>query len=142
VVLLDGLDQLAEGSHADHLRWLPAGARLVVSTRPGEAAARLLSRHPDALTLRPMPPADGGRLLDAWLAAAGRTLHWHGTGHPGRPRQLRLGVRGEPGGGLDRLRKLGRAVVPEPRHQGDRDPGAVGAAMKFPTLVPDGTIGA
>ena len=78
VVFLDGLDQLAEGQRPDQLGWLPAllppDVRLVVSTRPGEAAARATRREPMAFTLPPMPPGDGGRLLDAWLDEGRRTL--------------------------------------------------------------------
>jgi len=78
VVLLDGLDQLTEGQRADHLGWLPAvlppHTRLVVSARPGEAAARAARKRPATITLRPMPVADGGRLLSAWLTARRRTL--------------------------------------------------------------------
>ena len=77
-MFVDGLDQLAEGQRPDELGWLPArlppAVRLVVSTRPGEAAARATRRQPIALTLPPMPSADGERLLDAWLTARQRTL--------------------------------------------------------------------
>jgi hypothetical protein len=79
IVFLDSLDQLAGGS-GTNVSWLPsdlpACVRLVTTTRPGEYLASLRGRLPDELVheLKPMPPEEGGQLLDDWLAAAGRTL--------------------------------------------------------------------
>jgi WD40 repeat protein len=79
VVFLDALDQLADDATAEtRLGWLPARlpphAALVVSSLPGVA-----DRTPagQVLALPPLAPDEGRDLLDAWLAAAGRTLQEH-----------------------------------------------------------------
>jgi hypothetical protein len=80
VVVLDGLDHLAPLDLARDLDWLPhtlpAGARLIVSTAPGELLARMRKKVPagNIVELETMSPEDGGRLLDLWLREAGRAL--------------------------------------------------------------------
>ena len=80
VVFLDALDQLAEGQAARTLAWLPselpAHVSVVVSALPGDSLQALRARLPETsvVELDPMTAADGGALLDAWLADAGRTL--------------------------------------------------------------------
>ena len=80
VLVVDGLDQLS-GDVVD-LAWLPAeptpGVQLIVSVQTGpvaDAAGRYLQTTP--VVLQPMPAGEGERLLDSWLAAAGRTLRRH-----------------------------------------------------------------
>ena len=80
VLVVDGLDQLSGG--IVDLAWLPAeptpSVQLIVSAQSGpvaDAAERYLQTTPVALS--PMPAGEGGRLLDSWLAAAGRTLRRH-----------------------------------------------------------------
>lgn len=79
-IFLDALDQLSDADRAREAAWLPASlpdhVRLVVSALPGDALAALERRLPgDALVaIEPMPADEAGALLDAWLAAAGRTL--------------------------------------------------------------------
>jgi NACHT domain- and WD repeat-containing protein len=79
IVFLDSLDQLAAGTGAN-VSWLPSdlpeNVRLVTTTRPGDYLASLRGRLPEELVyeLGPMPPEEGGQLLDDWLEAAGRTL--------------------------------------------------------------------
>ncbi len=80
-VFIDGLNQLPDHDLARDLRWLPAelpaGARIVVSATEATYAARQLRRkYPDApvIELAGLGGGEGAELLDAWLAAAGRTL--------------------------------------------------------------------
>src|SRR6185295_15743531 len=86
IVLLDALDQLSDSDHARNLIWLPAElpehVRLVVSTASGEPGtapheckSALERKLPAGLVkLDPMPKAEAGVLLDAWLTEAGRDL--------------------------------------------------------------------
>lgn len=86
IVFLDALDQLSEVGHARNLIWLPAelpeNVRLVVSTASGEpdtapyeCKSALERKLPSALVkLEPMPKAEAGVLLEAWLTEAGRDL--------------------------------------------------------------------
>jgi WD40 repeat protein len=80
LLLIDAIDQLTPLHGARSLGWLPVNlpdhAHIVISTTPGdtlEAARRLVpaSHH---LEVEPMTGAEGGTLLDTWLAEAGRTL--------------------------------------------------------------------
>ena len=78
-VFVDSLDQLggAAGMGSRSLSWvpqrLPAGVRLVLSSRPGETLDPLRTRA-DLLELGGLPAGDGGALLEKWLGAAHRTL--------------------------------------------------------------------
>jgi hypothetical protein len=85
VVFVDALDQLSRDGHAPNLSWLPTDlpmhTRLVVSVvaDPPDAGSALLrtrlgSAGATILELEPMPPAEGGQLLDAWLREVDRTL--------------------------------------------------------------------
>jgi hypothetical protein len=80
VVFLDALDQLSDADHARDLSWLPAElpahVRVVVSTLPGECKTALDRTLPpvNVVKLEAMPAEEAGKLLDAWLAEAGRTL--------------------------------------------------------------------
>jgi NACHT domain- and WD repeat-containing protein len=78
LVFLDALDQLSEDHFARNLGWLPrrlpAGVRMVVSTRPGECLERLRGMGIRLLELGPMTLAEGDELLNRWLVGAGRTL--------------------------------------------------------------------
>ncbi|QDU41278.1 NACHT domain protein [Maioricimonas rarisocia] len=83
-VLLDALDQLSAAENAHSLWWLPRKqpehGRLVVSVlerddASGDAHRAAQRMLPDALvTLQAFSPAEGERLLDAWLAAGQRTV--------------------------------------------------------------------
>lgn len=77
VLMLDGLEQLDPRNLALALSWLPAPlpahVRVILSLRP-EAVADLAIGQGRVLPLEPLAPADGARLLDQWLAAAGRRL--------------------------------------------------------------------
>lgn len=79
ILFLDALDQLSGGGQAN-LSWLPSkvppGVHLVTTTRPGLELAALRERLPDrqVVELGPMSVEEGGELLDAGLAAAGRRL--------------------------------------------------------------------
>ncbi len=79
-VVLDGIDRWAPLDQARDLDWLPpvipAGARLIVSTASGELLSLLQKKVPaeNILELEPMSPEEGRRLLDLWLAEAGRGL--------------------------------------------------------------------
>jgi hypothetical protein len=79
-LFLDALDQLSEGHNGRNLLWLPAElpdhVRLVVSTAPSDCWDVLTRKVPEAgrLDLLPMSAAEGGRILEAWLRDAGRTL--------------------------------------------------------------------
>ena len=78
IVFLDSLDQLSAGQGARSLAWLPAplpaGVRMVVSTRPGDTLDVMARRGAPLEELGPMGPADGKELLRRWLAEAGRAL--------------------------------------------------------------------
>jgi NACHT domain- and WD repeat-containing protein len=80
VLFLDALDQLPALDEARNLRWLPAelppSARIVVSCLRGELEPDLSRKVPPAnrVALGAMTRAEGERLLETWLAAAGRTL--------------------------------------------------------------------
>ena len=79
-VFLDALDQLGAADAGRTLAWLPhrlpAGARLVVSTGPGDVLAVLRGKLPDVapIGVEPLSFEDGGALIEAWLAAEGRRL--------------------------------------------------------------------
>jgi len=80
VLFLDALDQLS-GAEADPgLAWLPAelppNVKVVVSTTPGAVLQALEGRLPpqNRLRVEAVPPREGETILDAWLAAVGRTL--------------------------------------------------------------------
>ena len=77
-VFIDSLDQLGAADGARGLAWipsqLPSGARLVVSTRPGETLDRISSRA-EPISVPPLPVTDGRAALEAWLGNARRTLH-------------------------------------------------------------------
>ena len=77
-LFVDGLDQLSTHGEEVDLRWLPSelppGARIVVSAAEG-AVSESLQRRPFAIVeIEPMPRAEAGDLLDAWLAGASRKL--------------------------------------------------------------------
>jgi hypothetical protein len=95
IIFLDALDQLAGDDPARQLSWLPSelpeGVRLVVTTSappheapperteiglPTDPYSSLRSRWPagQLLELERMEQSEGSRLLDTWLARAGRTL--------------------------------------------------------------------
>ncbi len=79
LVFIDSLDQLAgTGDSARSLAWvpqpLPAGARMVLSTRPGDTLDPLIDREADQLELRGLPVTDGDELLGKWLDHAHRRL--------------------------------------------------------------------
>jgi hypothetical protein len=80
ILFLDALDQLSESHNGRNLLWLPAElpdhVRLVVSTAPSDCWEVLKRKVPEAghLDLLPMSAAEGGRILEAWLRNAGRTL--------------------------------------------------------------------
>jgi hypothetical protein len=81
MVWVDSIDQLATGSTAEAVNWLPAHlpshVALVVSVRAGRvahaAAARIGESH-RGLVLGPMAPSDGAAVLDGWLRTAQRQL--------------------------------------------------------------------
>jgi Domain of unknown function (DUF4062)/HEAT repeats len=78
IVFIDSLDQLGASDGARGLAWipgqLPAGARLVVSTRPGETLDPLTGRA-EQVGVPPLPVLDARAALGLWLDDAGRTLH-------------------------------------------------------------------
>ena len=78
MVFLDSLDQLSASQGARGLAWLPpvmpAGVRMVVSTRPEDTLKPLVDRKAPVTELGPMPESDGGEILRRWLTDAGRTL--------------------------------------------------------------------
>jgi WD40 repeat protein len=80
VIFLDALDQLAASPGSEAVAWLPswlpAGARLVVSSIAGTqmSAVRGALEGADTLTLDAMAVEESDALLDSWLAAAGRRL--------------------------------------------------------------------
>ena len=78
LLFLDALDQLSDEHFARNLSWfpwqLPAGVRLVVSTRPGECLERLQVMDIPLVQLGPMTLREGHALLERWLAGAERTL--------------------------------------------------------------------
>ncbi|MEW6367469.1 MAG: hypothetical protein AB1714_22810 [Acidobacteriota bacterium] len=79
-VFIDALDQLPEDDPARRLAWLPSelppNLRLVLSVLSNEPPQTIARRLPTAACVRlgPMPSAEGGALLDRWLASARRTL--------------------------------------------------------------------
>jgi NACHT domain- and WD repeat-containing protein len=80
VLVIDGLDQLS-GTMID-LTWLPTelprGVQVLLSAQTGPVA-EAVSCHLGTVPMRlePMPPGEGARLLDLWLADKGRTLRPH-----------------------------------------------------------------
>lgn len=78
LLFFDSLDQLSPSDGARSLAWLPvvvpAGVRVVVSTRPEDTLAPLQKRHAPITELGPMSETDGTDLLTRWLADAHRTL--------------------------------------------------------------------
>ena len=83
VIIIDALECIDARNVVDVLAWLPsvlpAGARLIASTAPGvgqDSIERRLSAE-CFLRLDPLTPADGDRILDQWMAQAGRTLQAH-----------------------------------------------------------------
>ena len=80
VLFLDALDQLSPEDRARDLTWLPVElpqqVHIVVSSLPGHCLdalrARILERS--FLELHPLTAEEGVRLLDLWLAQAGRCL--------------------------------------------------------------------
>jgi NACHT domain- and WD repeat-containing protein len=78
LVFLDSLDQLSPNHGARGLAWLPmllpAGVRLVVSTRPGDTLAPLEKRGAPVTELGPMTRGDGVEILGRWLEEHHRTL--------------------------------------------------------------------
>jgi hypothetical protein len=83
LLFVDALDQLAVRGEEVDLAWLPAelspDVRIVVSAAEGPVAAALKRRLPQDLVveLEPLPDAEAGELLDAWLLEAKRTLQEH-----------------------------------------------------------------
>jgi hypothetical protein len=80
VLFIDALDQLGASHNARGLHWLPGvlpdHVRLVVSVAPSvtwEALKRKIA-PPFQEELLPLSAPEGGRILDAWLHEAGRTL--------------------------------------------------------------------
>jgi hypothetical protein len=92
ILFLDALDQLSDAERARSLTWLPGelpeNVRLVVSTLEPDAtegspdpgageplrAIRARLSESARVALGPLDPAEGERVLDAWLKGAGRTL--------------------------------------------------------------------
>ena len=80
IVFLDSLDQLSPANNAGNLTWLPrelpAGVRLVVTTRPGEPLVALRRSLPEesVVELGDMTAEEGAEMLDALLENAARTL--------------------------------------------------------------------
>jgi WD40 repeat protein len=80
VVFVDALDYLPPLEEARDLDWLPPvlppGARVVVSSAPGDLLFKLRHMVPAAnlIELEPMKIEEAQGLLDLWLGAAGRTL--------------------------------------------------------------------
>ncbi len=78
VLVLDGLDQLAETHNAPDLGWLPRflpeNARLVVSALEGRALAAWTERGWPVMTLDPLDTDQRWRLIAGYLARHGRSL--------------------------------------------------------------------
>ena len=78
VLLLDGLDQLAEDHNAPDLGWLPRflpeNVRLVVSALEGRALAAWTERGWPVMTLDPLDTDQRRRLIAGYLARHGRSL--------------------------------------------------------------------
>ena len=80
ILFLDALDQLSDNDYARNLSWLPTklpeNVHVVVSCLPSESLSVLQRRLPaqNLMELEPMPPEEGGTLLNLWLEDAGRTL--------------------------------------------------------------------
>jgi len=79
-LFIDALDQLSESHNGRNLIWLPAAlpdhVRVVVSTAPADCWEVLKTKIPSSgrLELQPMSATEGGRILEAWLKNARRTL--------------------------------------------------------------------
>ena len=79
LVFVDSVDQLAgTAGSARNRDWvpqpLPAGVRMVVSTRPGDTLDPLIARGAEQLQLHGLPTCDGEELLGKWLCRARRRL--------------------------------------------------------------------
>jgi NACHT domain- and WD repeat-containing protein len=80
VLIIDAIDQFSDVNRVRNLRWLtarlPSNVKLIVSVLPSPWLDTLKDEllPTNLLELGPMPPTDGGKLLDAWLVQAGRTL--------------------------------------------------------------------
>ena len=78
LLFVDSLDQLSPGDGARGLSWLPsplpAGVRVVVSTRPGDTLEPLARRRARLEELGRLTRHEGERILTRWLADAHRDL--------------------------------------------------------------------
>ena len=83
IVLLDALDQLSETHEGRRLVWLPRelppNVRIVVSTLPDEKyqcfpELRATAQPEDLVPISPMSPAEGEKILDAWLSVSARAV--------------------------------------------------------------------
>ncbi len=77
VILLDGLDQLADRDGARSLLWippLPRHVRLIVSARPGPLLDVLQARAGPVLRIAPLTIDERARLIDATLARSAKAL--------------------------------------------------------------------
>ncbi len=78
VLLLDGLDQLAETHNAPDMGWLPRflpeNVRLVLSALEGRALAAWTERGWPVMTLNPLDTDQRRRLIAGYLARHGRSL--------------------------------------------------------------------
>jgi WD40 repeat protein len=131
VLVIDGLDQLS-GTMID-LAWLPTelaqGVQVLLSAQTG-AVAEAVGRHlgTDPATLEPMPPDDGARLLDGWIADNGRALRPHqraevlrAFGVLGLPLHLRLA--------FEEARRWSSSTPVLPGSLADDVPGMVGQLL-------------
>jgi hypothetical protein len=77
-LFIDSLDQLSAADGARSLIWLPsrlpAGVRLVVSTRPADTLETLERRQARLERLGALSRDDGDKVLERWLIEAGRDL--------------------------------------------------------------------
>jgi hypothetical protein len=77
-LFIDSLDQLSSTDGARSLSWLPspvpAGVRIVVSTRPGETLEPLERREALLEELGPLKQTEGDKILTRWLEDADRDL--------------------------------------------------------------------
>jgi len=84
VLVLDGVDRCAIGSHADDPiaflpSHLPQGVRCIVSTGPGKALTSLGQRGCGAVTIRPLDEKQKQVLLDGYLARTKKSLDKKGA---------------------------------------------------------------
>lgn len=78
VLIIDAVDELEDRGGARELSWLPeqlpAGVRLLVSTKPGQVANRLAVRGWPTLGVPPLRRSQQAHIVGEVLRAAGKTL--------------------------------------------------------------------